>query len=362
MTRLLVAGVTGLALAFAAPGVALAGQGGRPSAGNPLAGARFFVDSQSDAAAQERRWAAEGRTEDAQLMRAISTRPGATWFGEPDRGREGVATRVGRVVGRAAAARQTPVIVVYSIPFRDCGSFSSGGSASAAAYRRYVRGIARGIGGRRAVVILEPDAAAHVADRCVSGARGDERERLLRWAVAVLAAGRRTHVYLDAGNASWIPPAQLAPILRRAGIARADGFALNVANFQRTDRTLVHGRAISRRLGGRHFVIDTSRNGNGPWESADPQPWCNPPGRALGTPPTTRTGDPAVDAFLWIKDPGDSDGPCRSGPPAGEWWPEYALELARGRHARSAGRRRSATMASTAAGAQGASSARARSA
>jgi endoglucanase len=78
-------------------------------------------------------------------------------------------------------------------------------------------------------------------------------------------------------------------------------------------------------LGGKHFIIDTSRNGNGPLSGA----WCNPPGRALGTPPTTGTGEPIVDAFLWIKRPGESDGTCEGGPAAGRWWPEYALELAR---------------------------------
>nr|ABK58684.1 unknown [Streptomyces fradiae] len=30
-----------------------------------------------------------------------------------------------------------------------------------------------------------------------------------------------------------------------------------------------------------------------------------------------------------IKRPGDSDGPCRGGPEAGQWWPDYALGLAR---------------------------------
>ncbi|SCE59467.1 endoglucanase [Streptomyces sp. Termitarium-T10T-6] len=48
-----------------------------------------------------------------------------------------------------------------------------------------------------------------------------------------------------------------------------------------------------------------------------------------GTPPTTDTGDERLDAYLWIKRPGDSDGTCRGGPPAGDWWPEYALGLAR---------------------------------
>ncbi|MEO9119524.1 MAG: glycoside hydrolase family 6 protein, partial [Solirubrobacteraceae bacterium] len=55
-----------------------------------------------------------------------------------------------------------------------------------------------------------------------------------------------------------------------------------------------------------------------------------PPGRALGTAPTTNTGDPLVDALLWIKSPGESDGACHPGdPPAGEWWPAHALALAR---------------------------------
>ena len=91
--------------------------------------------------------------------------------------------------------------------------------------------------------------------------------------------------------------------------------------------------AIALALGGARFVIDTSRNGAGRYP--DPQvngapSWCNPPGRALGQPPTTQTGLRDVDAFLWIKGPGDSDGSCRPGEPAaGHWWPDYALELAR---------------------------------
>ena len=57
--------------------------------------------------------------------------------------------------------------------------------------------------------------------------------------------------------------------------------------------------------------------------------WCNPPGRGLGTRPTTATGSVTVDAFLWIKLPGESDGPCNGGPAAGTFWPDGALALAR---------------------------------
>ena len=54
-----------------------------------------------------------------------------------------------------------------------------------------------------------------------------------------------------------------------------------------------------------------------------------PAGRALGSPPTTDTGDPLVDAFLWLKKPGESDGQCNGGPKAGKFWQEQALELAK---------------------------------
>jgi endoglucanase len=40
------------------------------------------------------------------------------------------------------------------------------------------------------------------------------------------------------------------------------------------------------------------------------------------------TGNPLVDALLWVKIPGESDGKCHHGPRAGRWWPSYALGLA----------------------------------
>ena len=36
-----------------------------------------------------------------------------------------------------------------------------------------------------------------------------------------------------------------------------------------------------------------------------------------------------MDAYLWVKTPGESDGTCNGGPRAGQWWPEYALGLSR---------------------------------
>ena len=92
------------------------------------------------------------------------------------------------------------------------------------------------------------------------------------------------------------------------------------------DKNVAYGEQVSRLVGGRHFIIDTSRNGI---PGTDPRQWCNPRGRALGVAPTTNTGHPLIDAFLWVKPPGESDGTCGGGPAAGKWWSAYALELSR---------------------------------
>jgi endoglucanase len=292
---------------------------------SPLARQPLYVDPHGPAAIQMARWQAEGRVREAAVLRKIADRPVADWV---TGGPVSVAQRVGALVGRAQAARQVPVLVAYNIPDRDCGGHSAGGAATAAEYAEWIRGFARGIGNRRAVVILEPDAIAHALQGC---AAAGERLAVLRDAVTVLKATGSATVYLDAGNPGWITdPYQLASALRQAGIGEADGFALNVANFYTTADNITFGYRVSDALGGHtHFVIDTSRNGNGPAPATGGPNWCNPPGRALGPAPATVTGHPRVDAFLWVKRPGESDGSCRPGEPrAGQWWPQYALGLA----------------------------------
>jgi endoglucanase len=116
-------------------------------------------------------------------------------------------------------------------------------------------------------------------------------------------------------------------------VEQADGFALNVANFETTETSVTYGTQLSDALAGKHFVIDTSRNGAGPppADAADTKQghptWCNPETARLGASPTSDTGVPRLDAMLWVKQPGDSDGECRGAPPAGTWWPSYALQL-----------------------------------
>ncbi len=64
-----------------------------------------------------------------------------------------------------------------------------------------------------------------------------------------------------------------------------------------------------------HFVIDVSRNGRG-WRGD----WCNPDGAGLGQLPHVTRGTTRLDALLWVKTPGLSDGSCNGGPAAGTWW------------------------------------------
>ena len=283
------------------------------STGNPLAGMTFYGPHTAAALAA----AQPGRSpEDAAALAHLASVPTATWLGAWS---GDVTAAVRQEVAAARAVGAVPVLVTYNVPGRDCGGYSAGGVGSSAEYLRWVQAVATGIGTADAVVVVEPDTLAQLC--------GDPAERLamLRSAVQLLEANPGTRTYLDAGHAAWISAATMAERLRAAGATAADGFALNVSNFQTTAANVAYGQQVSALLGGTHFVIDTGRNGNGP--GAD---WCNPPGRALGQRPTAQTGQPLVDAYLWIKRPGESDGTCNGGPSAGTFWDAYAIGLVRG--------------------------------
>lgn len=259
-----------------------------------------------------------------QLAKSVA-RPQAVWLGDWV-GVSRVRSKVAAITSAASRQRTVPVLVVYDIPLRDCSSYAGGGARSAAEYRRFVEQVALGIGNRRAAVILEPDALAHIT--CLSAAGRRSRLALLSWAVGRLTRLRNAAVYVDAGHRHWQSPATMASRLRAVGIGRARGFALNVANFDGTASEVRYGRQISALVGGKPFVVDTGRNGRGPAPSSVRTAWCNPPGRGLGLPPTTRYRDPKVDALLWVKRVGESDGSCRPGAPtAGHWYLSYLLRM-----------------------------------
>jgi endoglucanase len=287
---------------------------------NLLHGGRLYVNPDSPARRQADAWQ-RSRPEDAARMRLMADQPQAIWLGEWVRDIRG---ETDGILSRSTSTRTVPVLVAYNIPYRDCGLHSRGGAGGGDEYRRWMIELARGLRNRPSVIILEPDGLA--AADCLPARLRDERYVLLREAVDVLRKAGAA-VYVDAGNANWKQPSDMASRLTGAGIGSADGFALNVSNFQSTGVNVAYGDRISRLVGGKHYVIDTSRNGRG---ASAQREWCNPRNQALGQAPTTDTRRPLVDAYLWVKTPGQSDGNCNGGPRAGDWWPEYALELSKG--------------------------------
>jgi endoglucanase len=360
---------------------------------------------------------------DAALITAMVAKGHAVWFtgGTPGN----VLGQVRSTMMLAKVQRAVPVLVAYNIPGRDCSQYSAGGALDAASYAAWIDGFAKGIGTGKAIVILEPDGLGLLPSNCSPPSTvftDAERYQELNAAVDRLEQQPNVSVYLDATHSGWLAVGDAAQRLVLAGVARAQGFFLNVSNYQYTANEVMYGTWISQCIasgsygascpnqywnggplpaqiavllgewtgappsgalsaygvwsdsttlanvnlntsglnlryaaypaGTTHFVIDTGRNGQGPWDwaaagyasAAAAQDWCNPPGRGLGIAPTTNTGNALVDAYLWVKVPGESDGSCNrsvSGsttdplwgnivdPAAGQWFPQQALQLAK---------------------------------
>jgi len=282
---------------------------------NPISGRQLYVDPDSTAAAMAAQQEPES-TAAAAFERLAST-PSAIWLVPEEHPTSEITTYLSGVVAEAQAGDLLPVFVVYGIPGRDCGNLSAGG-LSEAEYPDWVSAVAAGLGDSESIVILEPDSLA-LAEEC-----GNTADRIDQLQTAITRLDESgAVVYLDGGHSNWHPAAQMATLLKSAGVGRVRGFATNVSNFNTTSDERSYASRLSSLTGGAHFVIDSSRNGNG-----SNGEWCNPSGRALGDYPNLDDSDSAFDANLWIKTPGESDGPCNGGPAAGEWWDAGALALA----------------------------------
>jgi endoglucanase len=335
---------------------------------------------------------------DAKSILRMITTPQAVWFtsGTP----LDIERNVRKVVTEASLWQTVPVLVAYDVPGRDCSQYSSGGAATGDAYKAWIDGFVKGLGSTKAVVLVEPDGLSLLPTDC---GQPDTYNRvsLINYAAHALEADKNASVYLDAGNSAWHAVGDIAQRLVDAGVQDVQGFSTNISNYRGTDYETHLDTWISEciafgnnaadggwRLGHytwcasqyysplgsvnpndistwgysdlwytqnlgsavpvTHFVVDTSRNGAGPWNAptdhpaGDPQVWCNPPGRGVGLLPTAKTGVALLDAYLWVKIPGQSDGQCyrwttgpldpvrnMADPAAGLWFPEMALELAR---------------------------------
>jgi endoglucanase len=318
-----------------------------------------------------------GDLRDATLLGSMIATPQALWFtsGTPQQ----VQQQVHDTMTEARHQDAAPVLVAYDIPGRDCAQFSAGGALDESAYDAWIDAFAAGLGHQDAIVILEPDALGNLPSNCglptsVYPFTDTERLAEIDHAVGSLERDRHARVYLDGTHSAWQSVGTITQRLLAADVQQAQGFFLNVSNYQPTAELTDYGHWISdciaivtdksnplfgnpsacasqyfpatqgdfgtwglttqwyqQNMGNAvattHYVIDTSRNGQGPnamtaYANAPfVQPasviaalaggnWCNPPNSGLGTRPTLDTRTPLLDAYLWVKIPGESDGQC----------------------------------------------------
>lgn len=296
--------------------------------GNPLWGARFFVDDACGLAQQAISGAPPGTR---RWLRLIAGQPETKRFGAWDADAPGQLRRLLDSV-RFRSPGATLAMATYRLDHSGCGGRSDS-SGEARAVGRWYDALARAIGNGDVVVFVEIDALMTV--HCLSGHGRSVRAGELRHAIRALKHGRHTSVYVDAAAGDGPTSAGTAVwMLRRAEISRADGFFTNGTHFNWLGAEIRWGNRLSRHLHGKHFVVNTAVNGRGPLRPRNRvrdgnEVWCNPPGRGLGHRPTTRTGHRRVDAYMWIGNPGRSAGVCNGGPVTGEFWPAYAVGLAK---------------------------------
>jgi endoglucanase len=299
-----------------------------PTDGNPLGAVKFYNDPQATPAllAQQYR---RSHPAWAHAFAVIASQPNVYRFGNWQR--PDPAEVVSKYLEQAAylSPGTVPLISTYTLVAGHCPGDTP---AEQAFWNNWVRGLARGIGGYRAVVFLEEDSI--ITSPCLNKRGLAVRLQELRYGINLLLKDcPRTAIYIDAGAADALPARLAAQLLRQVGISRIQGFFLNSTHFDWTRKEINYGEQISKLTGGAHFVVNTGMNGQGPLAPPNVvkqgnEVLCNPAGRGLGPKPTNRTGFPKVDAFAWIDNPGQSDGVCGpDSPPDGEYYPQWSAVL-----------------------------------
>jgi endoglucanase len=309
-----------------------------PRSPNPLEGLRFFVDPEEPSMTDYEHYLRRGEKGKAALIWRLASQPKFKWVGRFTK-----SGAVRKILGRAACSQpgSVPEFTILRHQGKECSSsYQGGGPAEDARTRDWYRDFADQIGDARVVIAFEPDSIGTL--ECLAKSRRKARLELLRYGVDVLSQLRGATIYLEATASDWESPRLTARHLRYIGVSKVRGFMLNVTHYDWTANNIAYGKKVSRLVGGKPFVVSTAYNGRGPvhyrsWISRSRHLWrtinvyCNPQLRGLGPAPTTNTGDPKVDAFLWINRPGVSGaGGCNGAPSkAGTWWPEHALMFAK---------------------------------
>jgi endoglucanase len=187
-------------------------------------------------------------------------------------------------------------------------------------FQRQVSEMAEAIDRRPAVILVEMDAIGSSSCMQRTGAlrywEGD-----ISYEVNKFTSLPHTVVYIEAGYSDAESAQYTARALKAVGIKRVRGFYTNDTHMNWTMNEIKWGWKVPARQGNEDL--------------------CNPPNRGAGPRPTTHTGLPRVDAFLWVHVPGESAGPCNGGTASGTFWLANSLVEARNANGRLGPRSRS---------------------
>nr|5JX5_A Chain A, Glucanase [Orpinomyces sp. Y102]5JX5_B Chain B, Glucanase [Orpinomyces sp. Y102]5JX5_C Chain C, Glucanase [Orpinomyces sp. Y102]5JX5_D Chain D, Glucanase [Orpinomyces sp. Y102]6IDW_A Chain A, Glucanase [Orpinomyces sp. Y102]6IDW_B Chain B, Glucanase [Orpinomyces sp. Y102]6IDW_C Chain C, Glucanase [Orpinomyces sp. Y102]6IDW_D Chain D, Glucanase [Orpinomyces sp. Y102] len=264
----------------------------------------------------------------------------------------GATNEVARYLNEAGS--KTVVFVLYMIPTRDCNAGgSNGGADNLSTYQGYVNSIYNTINqypNSRIVMIIEPDTIGNLVTANNANCRNvhDMHKQALSYAISKFGTQKNVRVYLDAAHGGWLNSSAdrtaevIAEILRNAGNGKIRGISTNVSNYQPVYSEYQYHQNLNRALESRgvrgmKFIVDTSRNGRNPSSAT----WCNLKGAGLGARPQANPDPnmPLLDAYVWIKTPGESDSAssadpvCRNSdslqgaPAAGSWFHDYFVML-----------------------------------
>jgi cellulose 1,4-beta-cellobiosidase len=336
--------------------------------GNPYVGAARYVDPEWSAQVKDSANRASADMKAA--IAVVAQQPTSIWL---DRiaALDSLPKHLDAAVQQQAAkGGNTPMLVelvVYDLPDRDCAALASNGELKVAQnglarYKsEYIDRIASILQSKpeykklRIVTVIEPDSLPNAVtngslDSCVAAAPAYKDG--VAYAIKKLAAFNNVYIYLDMANSGWLgwewgdkAAAVYKEVMANAGGENlVRGFTTNVSNYsalkesfnpyddQNQYKALIENwyewnrmideetyvKGMLGRFPNHHFLIDTSRNGWKPQPAGVPIEnrvhrgnWCNNKNAGLGERPRAEPMA-GVDAFVWIKPPGTSDGSSNS--------------------------------------------------
>ena len=292
--------------------------------------------------------------------------------GSSNGGRLGLIEHLDNAAALAQSSGKDAVLslVIYDLPNRDCAALASNGelqgTAGLATYKSgYIDVIYAAISQAkyqhvRVVAVMEPDSLPNlVTNLSVPACAEANNDNLyiggVTYALQKLGSLSNVYAYLDIAHSGWLGwtnnMSQAVALYKQvvSGVSNGDfsvirGFATDIANYtplvepymNPSDNAVLNGgfyqsnpcfdelsyiKALSSQFTSAGFsdfgfLIDTSRNG---WpvvndgNPIDRRPvrgdWCNVGGTGLGRRPEVAPAEsPLIDAYVWVKPPGESDG------------------------------------------------------